>query len=207
MSKTARGSSGRSAILPGEAPVRSCHGHRVVRPPMTRPSGRTLVRKPVPAVGPMPEPRPAGTGRAKDGSAADAEPLDQACGSGPRPSLDDSRAASGAARPSSGGRGGNGCPCAWVLKWPVRLLIRSVRIATWTSGEPVSPAALGIFLHERGLALGRDRHRCVLSIGFLDEDRPKEPKGCRKGTVGFAGGGRAGMSSSAVGPRDAFPRA
>src|SRR4051794_12057661 len=28
---------------------------------------------------------------------------------------------------------------AWLLKCWVRLLMRSVRIATWTSGEPVSP--------------------------------------------------------------------
>src|SRR5881392_3762210 len=27
----------------------------------------------------------------------------------------------------------------WVAKWSVRLRMRSERIATWTSGEPVSP--------------------------------------------------------------------
>src|SRR3546814_2520332 len=30
---------------------------------------------------------------------------------------------------------------AWVLKCSVRLTMRSVRIATWTSGLPVSPSA------------------------------------------------------------------
>src|SRR5689334_5200270 len=28
----------------------------------------------------------------------------------------------------------------WVERWPVRLRIRSLRIATWTSGDPVSPS-------------------------------------------------------------------
>src|SRR5690348_15371370 len=28
----------------------------------------------------------------------------------------------------------------WVERWPVRLRIRSLRMATWTSGDPVSPS-------------------------------------------------------------------
>src|ERR1700759_285741 len=28
----------------------------------------------------------------------------------------------------------------WVDRWPVRLRIRSLRMATWTSGDPVSPS-------------------------------------------------------------------
>src|SRR6476620_9414777 len=36
--------------------------------------------------------------------------------------------------------------CTCVLKWLVRLVMRSDRIATWTSGEPVSPALVAFVL-------------------------------------------------------------
>ena len=47
----------------------------------------------------------------------------------------------------------------WVLKCSVRLLMRSDRIATCTSGDPVSPGLLAICLDYFGLAAGGYRHR------------------------------------------------
>ena len=52
---------------------------------------------------------------------------------------------------------------SFLLSWkcPVRLLIRSVRIATWTSGLPVSPSVRANFLISSAL------RSAVIDIGIL----------------------------------------
>src|SRR6476646_2981760 len=50
---------------------------------------------------------------------------------------------------------------AWLLKWVVRLLMRSVRIATWTSGDPVSPLPCACSLISASL------RSAVIDIGSL----------------------------------------
>ena len=72
----------------------------------------------------------------------------------------------------------------WVLKWLVRLAIRSVRIATWTSGDPVSPTFKAYWLMS---ALLRS---AVIDIELFPDPAPAGA-GCSKD-------GRAGMSSRSV---------
>ena len=98
-----------------------------------------------------------------------------ASGSGPRPSLEivEQAAALGneVRRPRR-----EWLSFLWSLKCSVRFLMRSERMATWTSGEPVSPLAVANSSISSCLALGSNRHR-VFPFMFEETGRPQP--GCR----------------------------